>query len=79
VAGQPIDAIPRLVKRQRIALVVMGSVSRSGLQRLVIGNVAEQVLDSLPCDVLALKPADFKPRVKSRMRGVQLVPTPPQL
>jgi len=79
VAGEPIDAIPRLVKKQHISLVVMGSVSRSGLQRLVIGNVAEQVLDALPCDVLTLKPANFKPRVKSRVRGVQLVPTPPYL
>jgi universal stress protein E len=79
VAGEPIDAIPRLVKQQHISLVVMGSVSRSGLQRLVIGNVAEQVLDALPCDVLALKPANFKARVKSRVRGVQLVPTPPYL
>jgi universal stress protein E len=79
VAGEPVDVIPLLAKKQRVSLVVMGSVSRSGLKRLVIGNVAEQVLDALPCDVLALKPANFKPRVKSRMRGVQLVPTPPYL
>ena len=36
----------------------MGAISRSGLKRLVIGNIAEQVLDALPCDVLVLKPAD---------------------
>jgi universal stress protein E len=79
VAGEPVDAIPRLARKLHASLVVMGSVSRSGLKRLVIGNVAEQVLDTLSCDVLALKPADFKPRVKHRMRGVQLVPTPPYL
>jgi universal stress protein E len=79
VAGEPVDAIPQLVRKQHISLVVMGSVSRSGLQRLVIGNVAEQVFDALPCDVLALKPANFKARVKAKMRGVQLVPTPPYL
>ena len=55
-------------------MVVMGAISRSGLKRLVIGNIAEQVLDALPCDVLVMKPANFKSRVKSRMRGVQLVP-----
>jgi universal stress protein E len=56
--------------------VVMGAISRSGLKRLVVGNIAEQVLDALSCDVLVLKPTDFKTRVKSRVRGVQLVPTP---
>jgi universal stress protein E len=36
-------------------LVVMGAVSRSGLQRLFIGSTAEEVLDRLPCDVLIVK------------------------
>jgi universal stress protein E len=35
--------------------VVMGAVSRSGLQRLFIGSTAEEVLDRLPCDVLIVK------------------------
>jgi universal stress protein E len=76
VDGNPVEAIPRLARRQRAGLVVMGAISRSGLQRLVVGNVAEQVLDALPCDVLAVKPAQFRPRVKPNRRGVQLVPTP---
>jgi universal stress protein E len=79
VPGEPVDVIPKLARQQRVQLVVMGAVSRSGLQRLFIGNIAEQVLDSLPCDVLIVKPANFKSPVKNRRRGVQLVPTPPQL
>jgi universal stress protein E len=79
VAGHAVDVIPRLARQQRIQLVVMGAVSRSGLKRLLIGNIAEQVLDALSCDVLVMKPANFKSPVKSRVRGVQLVPTPPQL
>jgi universal stress protein E len=71
--------IRKLARRQRAGIVVMGAISRSGLARLVVGNVAEQVLDSLACDVLVLKPADFKPRVKARGRGVQLIPTPPYI
>ncbi len=74
--GNPVQAIPKLARRQRAGLVVMGAVSRSGLQRLVVGNVAEQVLDALPCDVLVVKPAEFKARVRPTRRGVQLVPTP---
>lgn len=76
VTGQAVDMIPLLARRQRIGLVVMGAVSRSGLRRLVIGDTAEQVLDSLPCDVLVVKPASFKSKVRARGRGVQLVPTP---
>ena len=33
----------------------------------------EQVLDALPCDVLVLKPADFKARVPAKSRGTQLL------
>jgi universal stress protein E len=79
VEGNPVDVIRKLARRQRAGIVVMGAISRSGLARLVVGNVAEQVLDSLACDVLVLKPADFKPRVKARGRGVQLIPTPPYI
>lgn len=76
IEGHPVDVIRKLARKQRAGIVVMGAVSRSGLKRLVVGNVAEQVLDALPCDVLVIKPADFKPRVAARTRGVQLIPTP---
>lgn len=79
VSGHAVDVIPKLAKQQHVQLVVMGAVSRSGLKRLVIGNIAEQVLDALPCDVLVIKPANFKSPVNSRVRGVQLVPTPPYI
>lgn len=76
VAGHPVDVIPKLAKRLGARLVVMGGISRSGLKRLVIGNVAEQVLDALPCDVLVMKPENFKARVPATARGVQLVASP---
>ncbi|MEO6367904.1 MAG: universal stress protein, partial [Steroidobacteraceae bacterium] len=76
VAGNPVDVLPALTRKHHVGIVVMGAVSRSGLKRLVVGNIAEQVLDSLSCDVLVLKPNDFKARVRSKVRGVQLVPTP---
>lgn len=77
IAGHPVDVIPKVAKKVRAGVVVMGAISRSGLKRLVIGNVAEQVLDSLPCDVLVMKPDDFKTPVSSLPRGVQLLATPP--
>lgn len=35
--------------------VVMGAVSRRGLERLFIGSTAERVLDRLPCDLVIVK------------------------
>lgn len=77
VAGHPVDVVPRTAKKLRTSVVVMGGVSRSGIKRLIIGNTAEQVLDALPCDVLVLKPADFKARVPAKSRGTQLLAPPP--
>jgi universal stress protein E len=37
----------------------MGAIARSGLRRALIGSTAERVLESLPCDVLVVKPQDF--------------------
>ena len=34
--------------------------------RVLIGNTAERVLESLPCDVLVVKPEEFeKPRISA--------------
>ncbi|MEO1615775.1 MAG: universal stress protein [Planctomycetota bacterium] len=40
-------------------LVVMGTVSRSGLKGFLIGNTAESVISELRCSLLALKPPGF--------------------
>jgi nucleotide-binding universal stress UspA family protein len=73
VAGHPIDAIDKTVRQLHTGLLVMGSVSRSGLKRLFIGNTAERVLDTVDCDVLVVRPAHFRNRVLRRSRGLQLL------
>ncbi len=40
-------------------IVVMGAIARSALKRVFIGSTAERVLETLPCDVLVVKPPDF--------------------
>ncbi len=37
----------------------MGTVCRTGIPGLIIGNTAERVLDSVKCSVLTVKPAGF--------------------
>ncbi|HEU4531924.1 MAG TPA: universal stress protein, partial [Steroidobacteraceae bacterium] len=72
VARHPLDAIPDTARRTRSAIVVMGSVSRSGLKRLFIGNTAEQVLDRLACDLLVIKPREFRSAVPRAVRSPRL-------
>jgi universal stress protein E len=71
-AGSPAGVLPALARRLRIDVLVMGAVSRRGLQRLLIGGTAERVLDLLPCDVLVVKPRGFKTDVPRRYATLQL-------
>jgi universal stress protein E len=73
VQGAALEAIPRVAQEIGSGLVVMGALSRSGLKRVFIGNTAEQVLNALPCDVLVVKPLDFKTSVPARSRGMHFV------
>lgn len=57
--GLPEDVIPKVAKIIDAELVIMGTVGRSGITAALIGNTAEHVIDSLNCDVLALKPDNF--------------------
>jgi nucleotide-binding universal stress UspA family protein len=54
--GEPEDVITEYSVAAGIDLVVMGTVARSGIAGLLIGNTAERVLRKLPCSVLAVKP-----------------------
>lgn len=58
--GEPGTIIPQLVERDRIDLVVMGTVARTGVPGLVMGNTAEMILQQIECGVLAVKPAGFQ-------------------
>ena len=73
----PVTGISAVARKVRADLVVMGAVSRSGLKRLFIGNTAERVLNTLPCDVLVVKPAHFEKRVSAKLRGMRLIPPQP--
>lgn len=57
-------SLPELADRLEAAVVVMGVLSRSRLDRLLVGNTAEKLLDRLHQDVLAIKPAGTIDRVR---------------
>ena len=59
IVGNPDERIPELVEAQDIDLLVMGTVTRTGIAGFLIGNTAEEVLNQVDCSVLTLKPEGF--------------------
>lgn len=64
--GDPVSAISDLTVKRKADVLVMGAVSRSGLQRPFIGSTAEKLIDKVRCDLLIIKPAGFKSSVPKR-------------
>lgn len=57
--GMPQTVIPKLAKKLQADLIVMGTVARTGISGLLIGNTAETILGRIECSVLAVKPPGF--------------------
>ena len=53
--GHPADEIIQYAKENQIDLIVMGTHGRTGIDRLLIGSVAEGVVRRAPCPVLTIK------------------------
>jgi nucleotide-binding universal stress UspA family protein len=59
VKGWARKEIPALVRKLGADLVVMGTVARTGISGLLMGNTAEMILTQIDCSVLAIKPQGF--------------------
>ena len=59
VQGEAGTMIPHLAVKERIDLIVMGTLARAGLEGFFIGNTAETVLQCVSCSVLTVKPDGF--------------------
>jgi len=59
VKGIARNVMPQRVKELGAELVVMGTVGRTGVPGLIMGNTAEAILKQVDCSVLAVKPAAF--------------------
>lgn len=53
--GDPVDQIVRLATEHNSDVIVMATHGRTGLGRLLMGSVAEQVVRKAPCPVLTIK------------------------
>ena len=56
--------ISNLAAELQADVVVMGTIARTGISGLIIGNTAEAILNQLECSVIAIKPPGFSTPVK---------------
>jgi len=61
VSGLPWTVIVRELEDPTYDLVVLGTHGRTGLERILLGSVAEKVVRHAPCSVLAVRP-DGEPK-----------------
>lgn len=64
IRGSAGDVLPKLATGLGAEVIVMGTVARTGISGLIMGNTAETILRSVRCSVLAVKPEGFESPVK---------------
>ena len=57
--GLAVQQIPLFVQEENIETLVMGTLARSGIAGLIMGNTAETIVQNLNCSLIALKPDEF--------------------
>ncbi|MFM2655448.1 universal stress protein [Vibrio owensii] len=62
--GKPDEQIPECVDETEIDVLVMGTLARTGISGFVIGNTAENILQSINCSLVAMKPEGFVSPIK---------------
>lgn len=53
--GEPFEQIVHLAKSSGTNLIVIGTYGRRGAERILMGSVAERVIEYAPCPVLVVK------------------------
>jgi universal stress protein A len=53
--GVPVEEIVQMAARERADMIVMGTHGRTGLNRALLGSVAERVIRLAPCPVLTVR------------------------
>lgn len=63
-SGDPVDELKQIIQKQEIDLAVVGTHGRTGVKRLLMGSVAEELFRTLTCPVLTVGP-----RIAKRFLG----------
>jgi universal stress protein E len=59
IQGEATEVVCECAKRIGAELVILGTVARTGIPGLIMGNTAEAILHQIDCSVLAIKPSGF--------------------
>jgi nucleotide-binding universal stress UspA family protein len=65
IKGIPDQMIPSFIESEKVDILVMGTLARTGIHSFIIGNTAENIVQKLGCSLLALKPNGFVSPVKA--------------
>lgn len=66
VRGDATVEIPKFAKENQVDLLVMGTLARTGVAGVFLGNTLEMVLHQVHCSVFALKPQGFVSPIRKR-------------
>ncbi len=78
VIASPVVAVVSVAETESVDLIVMGTTGRTGVKRLLLESVAEEVVRRAPCPVLTLKvvePENAKRRVQAASVGAWPIET----
>ncbi len=68
--GQARSVIPMQVEALKADLLVMGSIARTGVPGFIIGNTAEDILNSVDCSVVTVKPPRYVSPVQTIIAAI---------
>jgi nucleotide-binding universal stress UspA family protein len=58
--GDIADEIVKTAAEKNVDLIVMGTHGRKGLEKVLLGSVAERVIKNAPCPVMTVNPYRVK-------------------
>ena len=66
IPGLPAEKIVELAQKNKVDLIAMGTRGHGGLERIMLGSVADKVIRSAPCPVLTVREAPKKSSRKKK-------------
>jgi len=55
VRGYPVDDIIKTAEKEKVAMIVVGNLGRSGIEHILMGSVSESIVHKAPCPVLVVR------------------------
>jgi universal stress protein E len=72
--GSAAQRLPLFALRLPAQVLAMGIVSRRWAKRIIIGDTAESIIREVSCDLLLIKPANFRVRLGRTLRQAVTLP-----